>query len=387
MNMGMFDELAARAWDRRRTADEKIEYLQSLKTGGQPPGLPPGAPAASIQQRQDHAHDLFDELGVLTRTQLANLPSVDPLIEDTLDRRSMAVLAGYWGTGKSFVALDWACCVATGRPWQGRGVDWNGAQFNRVLYIVGEGAYGVHERIRAWEIHNGADVTTLYVLPRPINLLNQHEVTQLAQLVANESIDLVIIDTLSRCMPGADENSAKDMSMAVKHLDWIKTVREQVAGPDGDDGGGTCVLVVHHTGKDRTTVRGSSVLEASADTVYTIEGDGVLVRLQRTKRKDGPRDDEHTLSIRWVEGTDSAVIRSLSADKTRSSNQDRMLSAFMSAFASTGASKVELRNVVDMPPATFHRALSALVRDGKLVNSGTEKRPFYKLSPDLDLSA
>lgn len=346
-----------------------------------------GASVTELARWQDDAHNLFNELRILTREQLADLPPVDPLIVDTLDRRSMAVLAGYWGTGKSFLALDWACCVATDQQWQGRDVDPGMSGHNRVLYIVGEGAYGVHERIRAWEITHGVTVKHLYVMPQAVNLLNQHEVHQIAQLVANEGIDLVVVDTLSRCMPGADENSAKDMSMAVKHLDWIKHARTEATGADADDAGGTCVLVVHHTGKDKTTVRGSSVLEASADTVYQLEGDGVLLKLQRTKRKDGPRDDEHTLSIRWVEGSDSAVIRSLSADRTRSSNQDLMLSAFMSAFASTGASKTELRHVVEMAPATFHRALSALVRDGKLVNSGTEKRPFYKLSPELDLSA
>src|SRR2546423_12201311 len=63
-----------------------------------------------------------DNLPILTRTQLANLPPVQPLILDTLDRRSLAVLAGYWGTGKSFVSLDWACCVATGKHWQDRDV-------------------------------------------------------------------------------------------------------------------------------------------------------------------------------------------------------------------------------------------------------------------------
>src|SRR4051812_36694346 len=48
-----------------------------------------------------------------TRNQLANLPKPEPLIENTLDRRTVALLAGYHGTCKSFVALDWAASVAT----------------------------------------------------------------------------------------------------------------------------------------------------------------------------------------------------------------------------------------------------------------------------------
>lgn len=343
-----------------------------------PPEPPPDEDSA-------HATALPQLAGVLSRAQLADLPAVEPLIEDTLDRRSVAVLAGYWGTGKSFLALDWACSVATGRPWQHRPISApEGRGANRVLYVVGEGAFGIHQRITAWEVEHGVDVTELYVLPRPVNLLHRGEVAMLCSYISDHGIDLVVIDTLSRCLAGADENAAKDMSEAVRSLDRIKNAR---LDEQGVDGGGVCVLVVHHTGKDRTTVRGSSVLEAAADVVYQVEGDGQFIRLQRTKRKDGPRDDEHTLSIRWVPGTDSAVIRNLSADRSAPTNQDRMLSAFVSAFGSTGASKAELRNVLDLAPATFHRALTGLVSSGRLINTGTDKRPFYKPGPDLDLSA
>src|SRR4051794_4541821 len=57
---------------------------------------------------------------LLARADLTNLPEPEPLIENTLDRRTIALLAGHTGTGKSFIALDWACCVATGHAWQGR---------------------------------------------------------------------------------------------------------------------------------------------------------------------------------------------------------------------------------------------------------------------------
>lgn len=317
--------------------------------------------------------------GVLTRAQLAGLPAVQPLIEDTLDRRTLAVLAGYWGTGKSFLALDWACSVATGHPWMGRPIDVvEPPHNNRVLYVVGEGAYGVHERITAWEKAHTTEVVDLFVLPRAVNLLSRSDVARVAEYVYGNNISLVVLDTLSRCMPGADENSAADMSQAVRHLDVIKDARRDFGEHSGgDDDGGTCVLAVHHTGKDRQTIRGSSVLEGAADTVYQVDGDGQSMRLQRTKRKDGPRDDLHQLAIRWEPETDSATVRSLSvADRLQ--NADILMSAYMSAFANTGASKAELRNIVDMPPASFHRALNNLVRDGRLINSGTEKRPFYK---------
>src|SRR3712207_8578017 len=48
-------------------------------------------------------------------------------------------------------------------------------------------------------------------------------------------------------------------------------------------GSGT-VLLVHHTGKDKQTVRGSSALEAAMDTVYTTEGDPLNLRLRRDRK-------------------------------------------------------------------------------------------------------
>jgi KaiC/GvpD/RAD55 family RecA-like ATPase len=302
-----------------------------------------------------------DRFGLLTRDQLGLLPPVEPLITDTLDRRSLIVLAGYWGTGKSFVSLDWACCVATAKPWQGRVVQ---PRAGRVLYIAGEGAFGLDDRITAWETAWHHQVADLDILPTSVDLMTDRDTLLIAELVEAQDHALVVFDTLSRCMAGADENAARDMSVAVRNLDRIRNA-----------GSATTVVAVHHTGKDRSTVRGSSVLESAADTVYAIEGDGRTVELSRTKRKDGPRDDKHRLVLRGVDGTDSVI---LSAHSTASGSQDRVLSAYMSTYQGTGATKAELRKVAGLPSATFHRALSALVTDGTLVNQGSDKRPFYR---------
>jgi hypothetical protein len=42
--------------------------------------------------------------------------------------------------------VDWAASVATVRPWQGRKT-----VKRRVLYVVGEGAFGFKGRAAAWE--------------------------------------------------------------------------------------------------------------------------------------------------------------------------------------------------------------------------------------------
>jgi len=323
-----------------------------------PPDVPPG---------EDSGTPVLADR-VLSRSALRNLPDPEPLIHRTLDRGTLALLYGRWGIGKSFTALDWVACVSTGRPWQGRPVD-----KCRGLYIAAEGAFGLKQRTHAWETGWQTKIADdeLDVLPRPVNLTNRADFTNLAALINWAGYEFVVIDTLSRCMVGADENSAKDCGAV---LDALHRLREQTPGGRG------VILAVHHAGKDGRTFRGSSVFEGGADTVYSMtvdkDDDGAIV-LNREKRKDGPQNDVHRLRLDAIEGTESCTI-SVHRGVDKPERADKLLSTFFVHFGSTGASKAELRNVADMPPATFHRALSDLVKSGDLTNTGTEKRPFYK---------
>jgi RecA-family ATPase len=116
------------------------------------------------------------------------------------------------------------------------------------------------------------------VYPAPLNLLRDNEMRELCAMA--DGMALVVIDTVNRCAVGGDENSARDMGIFV---DAAYKVRE--ATGDG------IVLALHHTGKDKATIRGSSALEAGVDCIYQTEGDHVGITLKRTKRKDGPPDD------------------------------------------------------------------------------------------------
>ena len=300
---------------------------------------------------------------ILDRAALADLPRMEPFIDGVLYLSSVAVLAGTWGSCKSFIALDWALSAATGRDWMGRRV-----KQTRVLYIVAEGAYGIDDRVTAWEFQWATNVPpdAFHVYPEAVQLSSPSQVTELCQVVTDGGYGLVVVDTLSKCMVGMDENSAKDMSIAVDAL-----YRVQRAMPSGT------VLVVHHTGKDKTTIRGSSALEGGVDTVYQTEGDATCVQVRRTKNKYGPVPDIYTLRLETHPEhlASGAMVSTRAADMTGSA--DKLMSVFVSAFSATGASKAQLREAAEMPPATFHRAVNALVGAGLLVNTGSDSRPFY----------
>lgn len=318
--------------------------------GGDQQATPPGPPVYA-------AH-------VLTRSALRALPDPEPLIDNVLDQGTTALLYGRWGTAKSFIALDWAASVATGRTWQGRYTEQR-----RVLYVAGEGAFGFKGRVDAWESgwHKQIGDGNFAILPFPVNLTRTVDVANLGALIDWGGYSFVVLDTLARCMVGADENAAKDCGVVVDAM-----IRLLGCTP----GGRGVVQGVHHAGKDGKTLRGSSAFEGAADTVYFSSRDGAVITLDREKRKDGPEADRHQFVIAPIMGTESCVIsKETVVDKL--DRADKLLASFFDHFANVGASKAELRLVCDMPHATFYRALTDLLEHGDLINTGTDKRPFY----------
>jgi len=302
---------------------------------------------------------------VLTRSALLDLPDPEPLIDNVLDQGTTALLYGKWATAKSFIALDWALSVASGRRWQGRDTE-----RRRVLYIAAEGAYGFKGRIAAWETGWQTPVgdAGFGLLPMPVNLTHPVEVDNLGALIDWGGYSLVVLDTLARCMVGGDENSAKDCGRVVDSMTRLLHITPQGRG---------VILGVHHAGKDGKTLRGSSAFESGADTVYfTSRDEAGVITLGREKRKDGPEMDRHELRLGQIEGTGSCVVELQRG--TATTDRARALSCiYDTCFAATGCSAAQLRDVSGMEKHTFYRALADLLKAGELINVGTQRQPFY----------
>ncbi|MFH5825002.1 AAA family ATPase [Georgenia sp. AZ-5] len=331
-------------------------------------GMPWSPPAEPPDADTNHRVPLSLSSRLLTRSALATLPAPAPLIDGTIDLGTVVVLAGYWGTLKSFIAQDWAASVATSRPWMGRPT-----VSRRVLYVAAEGAYGLNERITAWEKawHRTVEDSALTVLPVPAHLGHQNDVLELEGIIRAGKYGFVVVDTLAKCMPGMDENSAKDMGIAVSALYSLM-----------DATGGGTVNVLHHTGKDKSTVRGSSALEGGVDCVYQTEGDANCVTLSRKKRKDGPVTDELRLRFAPVKGTTSGNVEAfvdIDTNSRRNTAAEALYSHFVSHHGATGASTTQLLASSEMPSTSFYRALNVLVTEGRLVNVGKSGRSHYVL--------
>jgi hypothetical protein len=316
-------------------------------------------PAAATAPRIDNGGGrLLLASKLLTRSALKQLPKPAPLIDNVLDQGTVALLYGKWGTGKSFIALDWGASVATGRRWQGRTTE-----KRRVLYIAAEGAFGLQARVAAWEIgwQQTIGEDDLHILPEAVNLTNPDALAELIELVTLGQYGLVIIDTLARCMVGADENSAKDCGEVVDALD-----RMRIATPEGLG----VIAAVHHTGKDGKTFRGSSVFEGGADTVYSVIEDGGAITLDREKRKDGPKDDEHTLRLDTMAESCVVGIHRDGGHLDSGNRSEVLLALFAEHFSETGATGPRLyetaQEAIGMSRTTAQRALNDLLARKKL---------------------
>lgn len=306
----------------------------------------------------------------LSLTDLENLPRPKPLIANTFDQDALVLLAGHWGTYKSFVALDWAASIATGTPWNTREV-----LQQSVLYIAGEGLHGIKQRLRAWQHDRGVQIPDdmFTLMPDFFQVLDGGDINELISYIQGRGYKFIVIDTLSRALGGNDENANAVMASVIAAGDRIRQATQ----------GGT-VMFVHHTGKDKTTVRGGVALEAGVDCVYMTAGGEGEVLLKRTKRKDGPLEDEHQLEFLEVQGTRSGVL--IPADPNlprRNVNaNERVLSVFRDHFSGTGGTRAEVVKVLgefDIPARTAYRALNQLSVAGQLVQGGTEARPRYNL--------
>ncbi|MEQ1491561.1 MAG: AAA family ATPase [Terricaulis sp.] len=193
--------------------------------------------------------------------------------------------------GKSFLALEWCLRIAHGDDILGHRTKQTG-----VAYVGAEAANGLRKRVRAWMQENGRDdePPPFALIPRGVDFSSPEasDVDELIDLLTEAAIEfkergerlgVVVVDTLARATPGADENSGADMGAAMAAMEKIGEAL------------GVLVILVHHTGKDATKgARGHSSLFAALDTAIELQHDeetgGRSIRLAKQKDdEDGGR--------------------------------------------------------------------------------------------------
>ena len=241
-----------------------------------------GGEAQQGESAQDRVVDpsLYELLSV---TAIKNLPDPEWLIDGMVIDRGLGFVFGPPGCGKSFITLGQALSIACGLDsWWGRTIKRKGP----VIYISSEGVGDIKFRLRAWENHLGvkADEAPFYLIRQTINFMLDTDVHKLLLTIntlceqLGELPVMIVVDTVSRVLPGADENLQKDMTLFIKACD---EVRETF---------GATVVGVHHTSR-QGNMRGSTVFDGAGDFLFGIERDeGDMVGTMTAKKIKAAQD-------------------------------------------------------------------------------------------------
>lgn len=222
---------------------------------------------------------------LLTGDDLFNLPALQWRIKGVLPAHGLAVLFGPSGSGKSFLVLDMLQSLALGRDWFGHKI-----KQCTVTYVALEGEAGVANRVKAYQARHGSTSINIRYVTQPFHLLKDGDINALAEAINAEGTgNVVVLDTLSRAIPGSDENDSKTMGLIVSAA---KLLQELIGG---------LVLLIHHTGKDSSKgMRGHSSLYAALDCAIEVKRHGNQREWIVSKSKDGEDGASHPFKLEAV---------------------------------------------------------------------------------------
>lgn len=284
--------------------------------------------------------------------QIQEIPKPEYLIRELhIPENDLCCLFGASGSGKSWVAGDLACTVA---------------QTGTVVYVAAEAVGTYSTRLAAWEKMHKLPLDNLFFWPDAIDLLDKTSIAAFIDEVSDLKPKLVVIDTLARCMPGADENSAKDMGLAVANLDTIRRATSAT------------VLVVHHTGKNGIDERGSTALRGACSLMVKLQNDDDLISLRCEKSRMSAGFEE--LQFRLIGTGDEMVLLAANRVDLRNAPLTESLLKSLQIIQdwphSEGLRLNDLATTAGINPGTAFKQISRLKKQGYI----EEIKKYFKLS-------
>jgi len=257
----------------------------------------------------------------MTMAELLARPQKQWLIDSVVGAGDLAMIYGASGCGKTHGVIDLIFSACTGTLFARR---FPVARRLNVAYAAGEGLSGLAQRFAAvMDFYSQYDPFVQYdnftffeTVPQLYAGENAIYSERITDFIAEwkerqakgeaQALDILVIDTLHTATAGADENSAKDMGIV---LNLAKRATKEL---------GCAVILVHHTGKNGESERGSSALRGAMDTMVSIaklSDGGTKARMTCAKSKDSEAWQSQTFdltshldSVRvwWDEPTESS---------------------------------------------------------------------------------
>ena len=229
------------------------------------------------------------------------------LIEGIMPANCLSAIVGPSYSYKTFLVLDMCLSVSAGTPFHEHDV-----AAGTVIYVNGEGRYGIMTRINAWcQSRSLAPKDLPFILSKaPINLRDTAELAKLKSIYEHvQDVRMIVIDTLNRNAGAMNENAPVDMAEFVN------------ACSDLAHHFNCAVCVIHHTGKDVTGgARGHSSFYAALNTEISVKKVGEHdVQMICSKQKDAPEFD--TMQFVAVSTLDSIILEKTETRKANSTGK------------------------------------------------------------------
>ncbi len=233
----------------------------------------------------------FESSGYFSRAQ-RDIFSQRYIMYPLIAERETMVFAAEPKVGKTAVALKLAMCIA-----RGESLDEKLAvhEPRPVLYFSLEGARAVEMRLEAESLKRKElgeelpETDMLFVVDRPHDFLHQDQQVENCQKIVNHNamcqqefgtdLGFIVIDTLTKAMPGGDQNSVEDTSKLFKMVDMLRAAGIKAT-----------ICFIHHLSK-QGNVRGSTNIEAEVDVVLGLErhkhqANTVVANIRRARSMD-----------------------------------------------------------------------------------------------------
>lgn len=227
-------------------------------------------------------------------------PAVDWITDKFIERGELALVTAPGGSLKSLLLLHWAACLAGGVPFLTMPDGSGGRKTKpcRVLWLNTDNGQQTHEnRLIAILFALGlSDIPLFSITTTDFELKNPDHIKNLYWLADDLNTDVIVIDTLSGCLTGINENSAEEMTTPAANLRALA-------------GMGRTVIGVHHPPKaDAEGSRGSSVLPNKVDRVFSVAREKDLITLKPQKVRNAPSPTFTALASLSVDSVTEALI-------------------------------------------------------------------------------
>jgi hypothetical protein len=264
------------------------------------------------------------------------------LVDETLPETGIAIVAGQYGAGKTFVGGALVAAVITGSDFAGRAVNRKGG----ALWLAAEGENEIEGRVRAALARVGetAERQPFCRQAGSVPLLRERDALAKLIALAKEAADhlranfdlplvAIFIDTIAGAAGFDDENSASETQ---KVLNSLRALSRET---------GALVVPIDHHGKvAETGIRGSSAKGAAADAILACLCDkdaaGVVTnrRMAIAKLRAGPTGRVIPFDLIQTEDRTSEQPRTLRLNRPRRSPRGGLKRSSSSSAASISPS-------------------------------------------------